>query len=377
MTAPRVGMVGAGQLARMTLPAAMALDVPFTVLAAGEEDAAVRAGARAVLGSPDSLEALERLAGIVDVVTFDHEVIPPEHLLRLEAGGRVLRPPPSANLLAQDKAEQRVRLSAAGVPVPAFSVVHGIGDLLSFGEEHGWPVVVKVARGGYDGRGVWVLDEPDEAWRLLAEDAAGVGPWVAEELVVLDRELAVLVARRPGGEAVAYPPVETVQAEGMLRESLAPAPVSNALAAEAVALGLRVAALVGSVGILAVEMFATGDGRLLVNELALRPHNSGHWTIEGAATSQFENHLRGVLDWPLGSVAARAAAVATVNVVGGPEARDPASALAAALAVPGAHVHLYGKAPRPGRKLGHVTTLGEDPEETLRRARRAAQALTG
>jgi 5-(carboxyamino)imidazole ribonucleotide synthase len=370
-------MVGAGQLARMTLPAAIALDVPFTVLAASDRDAAVRAGARAVLGAPDSLEALGRLADAVDVVTFDHEVIPPEHLCALADEGRVLRPPPAANLLAQDKVEQRERLGAAGVPVPAFRAVDGIAELLAFGEEHGWPVVVKVPRGGYDGRGVWVVAEPDHAWRLLAEGVAGEGPWLAEELIALERELAVLVARRPGGEAVVYPPVETEQREGMLRESLAPAPVPEALRDEAVALGRRIAELVGAVGILAVELFVARDGRLLVNELALRPHNSGHWTIEGAGTSQFENHLRGVLDWPLGSVEPRAGAVATVNVVGGRDARDPALGLAAALEVPGAHVHLYGKEPRAGRKLGHVTALGDEAAEARARARRAAEALAG
>ena len=324
MTAPRVGMVGAGQLARMTLPAAIALDVPFTVLAAGEEDAAVRAGARAVLGSPDSLEALERLAGMVDVVTFDHEVIPSEHLLRLEAGGRVLRPPPSANLLAQDKAEQRVRLSAAGAPVPAFSVVHGIGDLLAFGEERGWPVVVKVARGATTAAACGCSPRRTRPGGCSPRTPPGSArgwrrSWSCSS--------ASSRCWWPAGRGVRPWPTRRWRRSrptGCSGSRSRRRPCSDALAAEAVALGLRVAALVGSVGILAVEMFVTGDGRLLVNELALRPHNSGHWTIEGAATSQFENHLRGVLDWPLGSVAARAAAVATVNVVGGPDGRDPA-----------------------------------------------------
>jgi 5-(carboxyamino)imidazole ribonucleotide synthase len=368
----RVGIVGAGQLARMILPAATALDVPVTVLAAGPEDAAVRAGARAVFGSPDDLGALEALAERSDVLTFDHEVIPPRHLRALEDAGRVLRPPPHANLFAQDKAHQRRGLADAGLPVPAFAVASAPDEIVAFGEERGWPVVAKRPRGGYDGRGVWVLDGPASA--RAAWQAAG-GPLLVEDHVELERELAVLVARRLGGEAVAYPPVETVQQGGMLRESLAPAPGGEGVGARAAELGLRVAGLVGAVGILAVELFVTRGGRLLVNELALRPHNSGHWTIEGAATSQFENHLRAVLDWPLGSTEARAPAVATVNVVGGPDGRDPREALGTALAVAGAHVHLYGKTPRAGRKLGHVTALGADAEAARAVARRAARAL--
>lgn len=353
-------MVGAGQLARMTLPAAIALDVRLGVLAATPDDPAVRAGAPAIVGAPDDLAALRRLAARAAVVTFDHEVVPPEHLRALEAEGAVLRPAAAANLHAQDKGHQRAALARWGLPVPPWALCGDGGALRAFGEVAGWPVVAKAPRGGYDGRGVAVLDAAAAAaWQTF--------PVLAEQRVPFTRELAVLVARRPGGAAVAYPVVETVQVDGMLREARAPAPRAR----DAVPLALAVAEAVDAVGILAVELF-DAPGGLLVNELALRPHNSGHGTIEGCATSQFENHLRAVLDLPLGATDLRAPAVATVNVVGG----DPRARRAAALAVGGAAVHLYGKAPRPGRKLGHVTALGPDLPAALATARAAAAVLT-
>lgn len=366
---PRVGMVGAGQLARMTLPAAIALDVELVVLAASLDDPAVRAGAAHVLGAPDDLGALRTLAEGCDVVTFDHEVVPSEHLAALGAEGHVLRPAPTANRLAQDKAHQRAVLGQRiGVPVPAHRLVSAPAEVEAFAQEVGWPVVVKAPRGGYDGRGVWLVDGP----RAAHEIPYGTG-LLAEEHVVLERELAILVARRPGGSSVTYPVVETIQRDGMLRELTVPAPVPPGVAAEAQALAARVAEGIDATGVLAVELFVA-DGRLLVNELALRPHNSGHWSIEGAATSQFENHLRAVLDWPLGAAGLVAPAAATVNVVGPADGSDPRARRAGALGVAGAHVHLYGKEPRPGRKLGHVTALGPDPT-TARAAAHAAAAI--
>ena len=235
-------------------------------------------------------------------------------------------------------------------------------------------MVLKAARGGYDGKGVWPVATPLEAAVVRHRAAAAGTTLVIEELVDLERELAVLVARRPDGRAVSWPAVETTQVGGVCREVLVPGTVEPGLAAAAGALAERVAEVVQSVGVLAVELFVSA-GRLLVNEVAARPHNSGHWTIEGAVTSQFENHLRAVLDLPLGATDRTASHVASVNVFGDADQTDPAGRLPLALAVPGAHVHLYGKAPRPGRKLGHVTVCGPDASDVRRRAWTAARSL--
>jgi 5-(carboxyamino)imidazole ribonucleotide synthase len=369
----RVGILGGGQLARMTHQAAIALGVELTVLADGADGSAARAGARVAPGTPADPDAVRALAEASDVVTFDHERVPLDVLEALIAAGHAVHPVPAAKALAQDKLHARRTLDALGFPVPAFAAAESAGDVARFAAGAGWPVVVKARRGGYDGRGVHVVAEPARAASAL--DASG-GTAVVEEHVAIAAELAVLVARRPSGEAVAYPVVETVQEDGMCREMRLPARVPGPVAARARALGLELAEAVGATGVLAVELFATASGALLVNELALRPHNSGHWTIEGATTSQFEQHLRAVLDLPLGATDALAPAVATVNVVGRGDG-DPADRLSAALAVPGAHVHLYGKAPRDGRKLGHVTALGAEAAAALETARTAAARLEG
>ncbi|HKE99516.1 MAG TPA: 5-(carboxyamino)imidazole ribonucleotide synthase [Actinomycetes bacterium] len=367
-------MVGAGQLARMTYQAAVDLGIELEVLAAGRHDPAAQVAAGVALGAPTDARALTALADRCDVLTFDHELVDLELLGRLEAAGHVLRPSPAALLAAVDKRHQRARLAAAGLPVPAARPAGDAAEVAAFAGEHGWPVVLKAARGGYDGRGVWVVDGPaPAAARVAAAGGRGV-PLLVEAFVPIEREVAVLVARRPGGQAVVWDVVETVQQEGICRELLAPARVPGPLAARARSLGTRIAELLGVVGLLAVELFVAGD-ELLVNELAMRPHNSGHHTIEGAVTSQFGNHLRAVLDLPLGSTAASAPAAATVNVLGGPDGADPRDRLRQALAVDGVRVHLYGKAPRPGRKLGHVTALGGELDEALARARAAAAAL--
>lgn len=369
--APRVGIVGAGQLARMTHRAAIDLGIEVLVLAGGLGDAAVRGGAAHLVGSAGSLGDLRALAARCDVVTFDHEGVPPEHLRALEADGVAVRPASRAALAAQDKLHARRLLGdELGLPVPAFAAVAEPADVERLAGDHGWPIVLKARTGGYDGRGVRIVAGREEAAEVLRSG----GAWIAEAFVPLDLEVAVLVARRPGGEAVAYPLCETVQEEGMCRELLVPGRLPPGLEARATALALRVADAIDAVGILAVELFVAGD-RLLVNELALRPHNSGHWTIEGAGTSQFENHLRAVLDLPLGDPAAVAPGVAMVNVVGPRSGADPAARLAPALAVRGAHVHLYGKEARPGRKLGHVTALGATVDAALATARAAAGEL--
>lgn len=375
--APTVGIVGGGQLARMAALAAAGLGVPVAVLTEDAEAPAVAAGARHVAGSERSTEALRRLAAASDVVTFDHEGVPPAALRELERDGAVLRPRPAAKLMAQDKAEQRAELGdRVGVPVPAWRVVATREDVEGFGSEHGWPVVLKVSQGGYDGRGVWFAGVPADADEALAAAERSGARLLAEQHLALDLELAVLVARTEGGASVVYPVVHTVQRDGMCREMAVPAPVPAELARAAEEMAVAIADAIDAVGIMAVELFVAG-GRLLVNELALRPHNSGHWSLGGATTSQFENHVRAVLDWPLGDPSPLAPAVACANVVGAADGGDPRERLADALAVPGALVQLYGKQPRPGRKLGHVTVLGEDAGDARERALRAAAILEG
>ena len=374
-TAYDVGFVGAGQLARMAGEAASALGVSMAVLAANPDDAACGVAAEVLVGSPFVEPDLRALVQRCAVVTFDHEQVDLSIVDALAAEGGVLRPGSATLEFAVDKAHMRTKFDAAGIPVPRFVVVEP-GDgatqaVTDFAGACGWPVVLKAARGGYDGKGVWPVAGREEAEAVLARVG---GPVVVEEMVPLDAELAVLVARRPSGDAVGWPAVETAQVGGVCREVLVPGRLPGRVVDEASALGRRVADLVGLVGVMAVELFWS-EGRLLVNEVATRPHNSGHWTIEGAVTSQFENHLRAVLDLPLGSAVPQHRAVASVNVFGGADGADPARLLGRALYVEGAHVHLYGKGALSGRKLGHVTVCGDDPGDVRARAWSAALAL--
>lgn len=367
-------MVGGGQLARMCWQAAIGLDIDLRVLAATPDDAVAAVLPGTAVGRADDPDALRRFADTCDVLTLDHELVDTATLRELEDAGHRVRPSPAALSYAQDKILQRTGFATAGLPVPAFAIARDTADVAAFADAHGWPVVCKRPRGGYDGRGVLRVEGPDalaDAW-----DALGGEALLVEEAVPLERELAVLVARAPGGAQATAPVVETVQEDGMLRELYVPARVPDAVARQARDLAGRVVEFVGAVGICAVELFWTGTA-LQVNEIATRPHNSGHWTIDGAATSQFENHLRAVLDLPLGAMTATAPAVCSVNVVGGPDGTAPQARLAAALAVPGVHVHLYGKTARPGRKLGHVTATADSLDVAGRRAHAAAAALMG
>ncbi len=370
-----IGFVGAGQLARMAGEAASTLGLSMAVLAERPDDAACGVAAEVVLGSPFVAADLRALAERCAVVTFDHEQVDLDIVTALTDEGFVLRPGARTLELAVDKAHMRRVLDGAGVPVPAYAIFENgpgvTGEVARFAGDHGWPVMLKAARGGYDGKGVWPVADQETAADVLAHIDGQV---VVEELVALDAELAVLVARRPSGASAAWPAVETAQVGGVCREVLVPGRLPREVGEAASALGQKVAEIAGGVGVMAVELFWTG-GRLLVNEVATRPHNSGHWTIEGAVTSQFENHVRAVLDLPLGSTSPQHAQVASVNVFGGPNGEDPARLLARGLSVEGAHVHLYGKGPRPGRKLGHVTVCGDDPELVRARAWSAARAL--
>ncbi len=371
LTTARVGIIGGGQLARMTQRAAIDLGVHLEVLCTSADDPAATAGVGVRIGTPRDLDALLALAGDVDVVTLDHELVPNLHLKVLERDGTAVRPSAAAVEFGQDKLHARKELAARGFPVPAFAAVKDARDAAAFGDANGWPIVLKAATGGYDGRGVEVVHDAGQAAAVLVRR----GTWLAEALVPIAMELAVVVARRPSGEHVVYPVVETVQRDGICTELVLPARVDAEVARAAVELAKRLVTSIGATGIVATELFLTDTGELLVNELALRPHNSAHVTIEGSTTSQFHNHLRAILDWPLGDTSMRAPVAVTVNLLGGPRPTDLAARLPAALAVPGAHVHLYGKLSRPGRKIGHVTVLGDDADEALERARDAAMLL--
>jgi 5-(carboxyamino)imidazole ribonucleotide synthase len=360
---PVVGMVGAGQLARMTHQAAVALGQSLRVLAGSPDEPAALVAADVVVGSHDDLSALRRLAAGCDVVTFDHEHVPTEQLRALVAERVTVHPGPDALAHAQDKLLMRRALAGMGVLVPPFREVTGPADVVSFGAEYGWPCVLKATRGGYDGRGLWMLTTPTDARQVVTQLLAAGTPLLVEQCVAMRRELAALVARSPFGQGAAWPVVQTVQRDGICVEVLAPAPgLDPELAQAGQQLALHVAARLDVVGVLAVELFEMPSGQLLVNELAMRPHNSGHWTIEGATTSQFEQHLRAVLDYPLGSTEPRAPACVMANVLGA--STSPTMGIDERVhhlmaRYPQAKVHLYAKQERPGRKIGHVTVLGE------------------
>jgi 5-(carboxyamino)imidazole ribonucleotide synthase len=337
--------------------------------------------AEVVLGSPLVESDLRALAARCDVVTFDHEQVDLSIVMALAADGVVVHPGVATLELSVDKATMRRVLGGHGIAMPAHVVVgleesgpqdRAVAEVGAFAEQHGWPVVLKAVRGGYDGKGVWPVDDRGGVAPVLEHLAGAV---LVEELVPLQAELAVMVARRPSGAAMTWPAVETAQVGGVCREVLVPGRLPPEIMVHAAALGQQVAEIAGAVGVLAVELFWSTDGRLLVNEIAARPHNSGHWTMEGAVTSQFENHLRAVLDLPLGDTARQHAQVASVNIFGGAGGENPVDLLPRGLAVEGAHVHLYGKEGRPGRKLGHVTVCGDDAEDVRSRAWTAALAL--
>jgi len=380
---PVVGMVGAGQLARMTAQAAIGLGIEFRVLADTAADSAAQVCAHTQVGDYRAAEDVLAFGAGCDVVTFDHEHVPAAHLAALERLTAV-RPGGDALRFAQDKAAMRERLgalqwaAAPGVRCPRYQPVADVGDVVKFaavadsnGSANGWPVVLKATSGGYDGRGVWICEDEHAAAEVISH---GIG-LIAEEYVQFDRELGALVARSPTGQGAAYPVVQTVQADGICREVIAPAPgLDPKLAVRAQRLALALAAELGVTGLLAVELFAVGD-ELIINELAMRPHNCGHWTIDAAVTSQFEQHLRAVLDLPLGDPRATSDSVVMVNVLGGDDPDLNSRLVHVMAADPGVKVHLYGKEIRQGRKVGHVTVAGQDVAELRDRAWRAANYL--
>ncbi|QOK21971.1 5-(carboxyamino)imidazole ribonucleotide synthase [Janibacter indicus] len=375
---PVVGVIGGGQLARMCAGPAAELSITLAVLAEAPDAAAALVTPFAPVGDHTDVATVRDFARHCDVVTFDHEHVPSDVLEALVADGVAVHPTPQALRHAQDKLVMRRALTGAGVPCPRWAAARSEADVVAFGDETGWPLVVKTPRGGYDGKGVLVADTVDDVRDWLAAAAERDEELLLEEAVPFVRELAVLLARSPSGQAAAWPVVETVQTDGICTEVIAPAPDLAPEAAEAATLvGLDIAAALGVTGVMAVELFELADGSVVVNELAMRPHNSGHWSMDGAVTGQFEQHLRAVLDLPLGSPRAREQWTVMGNVLGG-EPTDIYPTYRHLMARdPELKVHLYGKGVRPGRKIGHVNVSGTDLTDLRERARHAADYIQG
>jgi 5-(carboxyamino)imidazole ribonucleotide synthase len=372
-----VGIIGGGQLARMMHAASIGLGINVRLLAEAPDSSAAQVVHDVTVGDYTDPATVRSFAAECDVVTFDHEHVPTGLLRDLEAAGVAVRPGPAALVHAQDKAIMRDRLTALGAPCPVSRVARDGAALTAFGDEQGWPIVAKTSRGGYDGKGVWRLDSAAQAEVPFEGLADGV-EIIAEEFVDFTRELSALVVRSPSGQAAAYPISESVQRNGICVETTTPAPgLNSAQATTAQQLALMIAHELGVVGMLAVELMQRADGSVVVNELAMRPHNTGHWTIDGAHTSQFENHLRAVLDLPLGDPSSIQTWTVMANIFGGGVDDLPSALLHCFARDRRLRVQLYGKPIRPGRKVGHVTTLGDDLEQTRKRARHAAAYLMG
>ncbi len=373
MTFPRIGVIGGGQLARMLAPAAEALGIRFSVLAETADAPATQVISEVTVGDYTDYPTLKAFAETVDVITFDHEHVPPEHLEALAAAGHAVRPGPQALIFAQDKIRMRTKMDELGLPNPAWAEITSAADVEAFAARVGYPFILKTPRGGYDGKGVRVIDSLEQAAEWLSE----VPQLLAEEKVDFTRELAVMVGRSPMGQTAVWPVVETWQQNGVCKEAIAPAPDLPADKARAITEAiLTIAGTLEVTGVMAMEMFETPDG-FLINEFAMRPHNTGHWTQDGSVTSQFEQHLRAVLDLPLGSPAAREEVSAMVNILGAEHEDLYQPYLHVMAHDPAVKVHLYGKGVRPGRKVGHVNAYGQDRDLVLARARHAADFIAG
>jgi len=373
---PVVGIIGGGQLARMCAAPAAELALTLSVFAESDDAAAALVVPHAPVGDYRDAEQVREWARGCDVVTFDHEHVPADVLAALEADGVALHPRPSALRFAQDKLAMRQRLSDLDVPCPAWAPVSTSDELSAFGEQHGWPLVLKTPTGGYDGKGVMLVRTPDDAdaWFAQADGA----PLLAEEAVAFEREIAVMIARSPSGQVAVWPVVETVQVDGICTEVLAPAPDLSDDAAERItSAAITIARELDVTGVMAVELFDVGGGEFVVNELAMRPHNSGHWSMDGSVTGQFEQHLRAVLDLPLGDTRARAPWTVMGNVLGGEYEELYPTYKHLMARDPGLKIHLYGKGVRPGRKIGHVNVFGDDLVGLRARARHACDYLQG
>ena len=377
MTKARIGVIGGGQLARMMVVPAIELGLEIKVFAEAEGSSAQIVAT--MVGDYTNIESIAEFAKTVDVITFDHEHVPLAVLRELEARGVSVQPPSRALEFAQNKLQMRKRLGELGLPMPVWAEIRTAAELQEFLGDNGGVCILKTPIGGYDGKGVRVIRSVEDASDWLSADvlASVGGSLLAEEKVNFVREVAQLSARSPRGEFKSWPLVQTTQQDGVCAEVICPAPnASEATIAHAAQIARDVAEGIGVTGVLAVEMFETPNGRLLINELAMRPHNSGHFSIEGSVTSQFEQHLRAVLDMPLGSTESRAGYCVMVNLLGVDDKNDFFSALDAVLtAHPQAKVHTYGKSPRKGRKMGHVTVVSDNAEFAMAESHATVAAL--
>jgi 5-(carboxyamino)imidazole ribonucleotide synthase len=369
-----IGVVGGGQLARMMYEESIPLGIELRFLVEGPDDPVAQVSPHFSIGSGRSGDDLRRFAAEVDVLTFDHEVVDLPTLASLEVSGHTLRPSATAFATVAHKHRMREALIDAGLAVPPFRSTTDPAEAAQIVAEEG-PQVLKIAHGGYDGRGTFFVDDPAVAARVV-EGASGREVLMEPHLDLL-AEMAVLVVRGTTGEKVAYEPVTTIQVDGQCRRVDTPAQHPQALLDSAVTMARDAAEALDTVGVLAVEMFLTYGG-LLINELAARPHNSGHHTLDANRTSQFENHLRAVSGLALGDPAATTEYAVTGNVIGRDAATDPRNNLDVVLALDsGARVHLYGKSPRVDRKLGHVTVCDDDHDRAVDRVRQAVNAIGG
>ncbi|MDC0912016.1 5-(carboxyamino)imidazole ribonucleotide synthase [Aquiluna sp.] len=370
-----VGVIGGGQLARMMQPAAIALGINLAVFAESEGSSAH--GAVTKVGDYTDLAQLREFAKDVDVITFDHEHVPTELLRQLEAEGVNVRPGPAALIHAQNKLVMRKKLAELGLPQPNWAEITSPQELEQFIGIHGPKIVVKTPIGGYDGKGVRVVSSAAEVSDWLENLESFGGSLLAEQKVDFLSEAAQLIARRPSGEAKTWPLVQTIQSGGVCSEVIAPYP-SLSLSEPAADIAHSIANGLGVTGVMAVEMFVLADGSLLVNELAMRPHNSGHFSIEGSNTSQFEQHLRAALDLPLGDTGMRGGFAVMVNLLGVDDKNSFYEHYPTAMArYPSVSFHLYQKTARLGRKMGHLTVLGSNDEELLETGRKARSLIYG
>ena len=385
VTGPKIGVVGGGQLARMMAPAATELGLELQVLAESDDVCATRAVPYAPVGDYRDFDTLHEFARGVDVLTFDHEHVPTDFLQRLIDDGINVQPRPGALVHAQDKLEMRKAVDRLGLPNPTWAEVKTLNELLVFGEETGWPVVLKTPRGGYDGKGVLVLDDADQArhqaatWFDQLPERTDFSSLLVEEKVPFTRELSALVARRDSGEVRAWPVAESIQVNSVCDEVIAPAPgLSEDLVKAATAAAVQVATELEVTGVMAAELFEVPGSAagFMVNEFAMRPHNSGHWTQDGSVTSQFEQHLRAVANLPLGDTSLKGDYALMKNFLGG-ENQDIFGVYPQVLGnYPAAKLHFYGKEPKPGRKIGHINMVGSNLPTMRQQTTAAAHLLT-
>lgn len=375
--APTVGVIGGGQLAQMLYQSAISLGIDLHLFASPTDEAAPRYFRDVVVASSESWSPSElyHFASKCDIVTFDHELVSPMIVRELEKRGCTMLPSSSTLEFSANKAVQREQLHRLGFPLPDFQICNTEAEAASYGERNGWPIVVKISTGGYDGRGVFIVDNREALSGVLAQLGSAF-PLVVEPFLTLEAEGSVLAVRSTSGECKTYPMVRTVQADGICREVISPSDLSEELSSKARNIAAEIASELDVFGILAVEFFVV-NGELLVNELAPRPHNTGHITIEANVTSQFENHLRAVLGLPIGSTELKVPAAAMVNLITDSNTHNVMSRLPRALSVDSASVHLYSKSPKKERKVGHVTAVGGSASQAIDTARSAVNEIMG